>query len=300
MAQNTSKVVGRKLNKMHRIIWLSDIHLDWLTNKQSHVGTLSEQKVIDFCIEINACVPDSVIITGDISNAKCIKQHLYWLSSYLSKDIKVYFILGNHDAFFGTLKGTPDEVNVLCNTALTNMTYLSRTIEPIKLIEGSYLIGHDGWYDGGYANWFMQPKLQLADYKLIYNFKYQTDEVIYDLMQKQAKEFRFHILNMCSKLPKEKTKEVFIATHVAPFPQLATYNGRQSDSQWLPCFASKIAGDTLLDISENYPDIFFTVLSGHSHGKSTFQPAENMRCYAAEAEYENPEVQDIMFDLEEE
>jgi Icc protein len=78
---------------MKRIAWLTDIHLDFL----------SPQKVKAFCRNIVEHNPEAVLIGGDIGDARTIKVYLRILEDELCRPI--YFVLGNHDYYRGSIAG---------------------------------------------------------------------------------------------------------------------------------------------------------------------------------------------------
>lgn len=79
-----------------------------------------------------------------------------------------------------------------------------------------------------------------------------------------------------------------MATHVPPFRENSVYCGKISNDVWMPCFSSKILGDKLLDLSENYKNINFKVYCGHSHGNAIHQPRLNLTSTTGYAKYEFP------------
>ena len=78
---------------MKRLAWLTDIHLDFLDAKQ----------VDAFCQNVASCDTDAFMIGGDISIATQIQEHLLLLARHLRGPI--YFVLGNHDFYGGSIAG---------------------------------------------------------------------------------------------------------------------------------------------------------------------------------------------------
>ena len=134
-----------------KILWLTDIHLDYLE---------SEQKIVDFCKTVNSHAPWAVMITGDISEAPSLLYHLGLLKDNL--DVPFYFVLGNHDYY----RGSFTQVRSWMSSFFPD-SYLPCA----GIVEFGYdtvLIGHDGWYDGGYGDWFSPGTVYMqGDYDTI-------------------------------------------------------------------------------------------------------------------------------------
>lgn len=71
-----------------RFAWMTDIHLEFLKPWEMEV----------FFDEIAKNNVDAVMIGGDISQSKNLRNHLIQMSRHL--DVPVYFVLGNHDPTF--------------------------------------------------------------------------------------------------------------------------------------------------------------------------------------------------------
>ena len=83
---------------MKRIAWLTDIHLDFL----------HPAKVKAFCRSIAECNPDAVLI----GCARTIKVYLRILEDKLCRTI--YFVLGNHDYYRGSIAGRRTAIKEFC------------------------------------------------------------------------------------------------------------------------------------------------------------------------------------------
>lgn len=294
-----------------KLVWVSDLHLNFLTEAypgEPTMRTLSETKVKAFCDAVLAHKPEAVVITGDITEAKFIDIHLAWLSQYLDP-LPIYFVLGNHDFYHGSI----ERVREFCkqfdgsqpDKPTNNLRWLN-VCDVVQLTEKTALVGHDGWYDGQYANWFAPGVVIMNDYYIIKEFQEryapsgnmsQSGMVqangdprikTFALMQELANQCAFHALNV---LPKAcaQAKNVIFATHVAPWPQNSVYNGQRSDFKWLPNFSSKLCGDALLEVGKSHPNNEFTILCGHSHGSAEYHPLKNMVSHTRYALYKFPE-----------
>ena len=87
-----------------KLIWLSDIHLEFPTDKV----------VRTFIARVAGEKPDAILITGDISNAVRIEYHLGLLATL---PCPIYFVLGNHDFYEGSFASVEATVKEACRRA---------------------------------------------------------------------------------------------------------------------------------------------------------------------------------------
>jgi 3',5'-cyclic AMP phosphodiesterase CpdA len=278
----------------HRIAWLTDIHLDFLNEfvhdpnggMTSTRKVISESQVKDFCEKVMAQKPDSVVITGDISLATMIEVHLMWLEKYLP-DIPVYFVLGNHDYYHGSIAEVRSRIQKYDGTK-TRTQWLNVT-PIVKLTENTALVGHDGWYDGGYSDWF-KSTLMMNEYLLTSDFRFQPPIVQHRRIQELAQECAVHIDQYVQAAAKTYKKVIF-ATHVPPFRENSRAPDRKlSDKNWLPNMSSKMAGDALRRAARAFPGTEFVCLSGHTHTSWEQKYEPNLLCLTGQADYGKPLV----------
>jgi len=72
------------------------------------------------------------------------------------------------------------------------------------------------------------------------------------------------------------------------------HEGKISNDDWLPYFATKASGDVLMNICTKHLNIDFLVLCGHTHGKTKYCPLPNLIVEDGQAEYHRPEIQKII------
>ncbi len=267
-----------------------------------HLNFLSEPEIKAFCSDVTKSKPDGVIITGDISEAPSLVNHLKLLEQEIQKPI--YYVLGNHDYYRGSVSVVRNIVADKAHGKCSNLFYLpsigrvppvEESVKPaiVALTGNTCLVGHDGWYDGQYANWFAPGVVVMSDYMLIGEFRnsYMSGNStgIYTQMQVLANECGLHIRKHVAEACKD-FKTVIFATHIPPWPQNSVHRGRISDFRWLPNFSSKIAGDALIDVATAHPKNEFVVLCGHSHGSAHYCPLPNINSYTANSEYGSPEI----------
>ena len=87
---------------------------------------------------------------------------------------------------------------------------------------------------------------------------------------------------------------VIAVTHVPPFREAAWYQGKTSNDDFLPHFACKVVGDTMLAVMKKHPNSQLLVLCGHTHGGGEIQPVDNIRVLTGEAEYERPRISRVL------
>ena len=95
------EILGQSL--MKRIAWLTDIHLNFL----------SADRVDEFLATVAAERPDAVLIGGDIAESPDICDYLDRLNDALAAPI--YFVLGNHDYYLGSIAETRARVVAFCH-----------------------------------------------------------------------------------------------------------------------------------------------------------------------------------------
>src|SRR4030042_726772 len=97
-----------------KAIWLNDIHLEFLGNPEieSFVRSLADNKA------------DGVLIAGDIAQAHTVSTYLSRLQHALA--VPIYFVLGNHDFYHGSIAGVRSAITALVHRS-SNLHWLSET-----------------------------------------------------------------------------------------------------------------------------------------------------------------------------
>jgi len=266
------------------LVWTTDTHLNFLTL----------EKILEFCKSIREQKPDAVVITGDITESPLLLHHLLVLEKEVSP-APVFFVCGNHDYYHASIADIRQiltenySYSATSKTSLTPGAYWLGSSGVIPLTNSVALVGHDGWYDGCYSNYFAS-RLVMNDYHLISELCHLQPETRYDEINRLARESAGYIRDNLQKAFLDGFKTVYVATHVPPFLQSCLYNGKRSNEDWLPCFSSKKMGDMLLEVGESHPDKNIIVLCGHSHGEAYYAPLDNLQVYTGKAVYKNPKV----------
>lgn len=269
---------------MTKIVWSTDIHLNFLGKRQTRkfARTLLKEE------------PDIIVFSGDLSEAPRFEQDVQYLAAHLN-NTPVYFVCGNHDYYRGSIEKRRKHLKRFYNKDfqckwLPNLGVTSLT-------EDTALIGHDGWYDGGYANWF-HSSVVLNDYFCIEEFaiNYRAiPDLCFKDLQKFAKQSADYFKKNI-KLAFKKHSTVYLVTHVSPFKEscLNPENGEMSDANWMPHFSSKASGDAILEAMKDIPDHKkLVILCGHTHAEACYYPLPNVICLAGHAEYYKPKVNGV-------
>lgn len=264
-----------------KFIWLTDVHLNFLEKVEREA----------FYREIFNTQCDAVLISGDIAEANCVSDLLKEMANNLNKPI--YFVLGNHDYYRGDVLTVHNEMISL--TQSNNKLFWLPASGPI-LFNHTILIGQDGWADGRYGN-YLNSDVGLNDSRLIADLfqkkmlgRTQLLEKMQELADNDAKKLRENINEAAQQSP----KTILILTHIPPFKEACMHMGLMSDDNWLPFFSSKISGDVIFNAANQYPQIEFLVLCGHTHSEAHYQPLNNLTVKAGKAEYYDPKIQDLI------
>lgn len=262
-----------------RLAWLTDIHLNFL-------GT---QQIAYFLDDLAPAELDAVLITGDIGEAPHVGDYLIRIQTALA--LPVYFVLGNHDYYYGSIAGVRANVQRL-QQDYPQLHYLTH-LGLIPLSPTVALLGHDAASDAGYGD-FMASSVMLNDYVLIHDFLGLSQVERFSKMQAFGQEAAQHLQAV---LPSalEHYEQVYVALHSPPFMETAWHEGRTPSAHdpFLPHFTCKAAGDVLLDFAKAYPQRHLTVLCGHTHGNGERRILPNLHVLTGGADYGKPRVQQI-------
>lgn len=262
-----------------RVLWATDIHLNFLRPHERAA----------FYSSIHDCQPDAVCITGDIAEAPCLQKLLHEMQQAII-DVPLYFVLGNHDFYHGSIEPIRREIQEWCLTQ-SGLTYLSFS-GPIELTPKTVLIGHDGWGDGRLGSYEQSP-VRLSDQELIRDFQGLDRNAVlarlYALGNESAAYLREVLTNAL-----DSYEQVICLTHVPPFKEACWYEGKMGHDDWLPYFACQAVGEVLLEVTQDRPDCQVTVLCGHTHHAGTVQMLPNLCVKTGSAEYGQPHVEEIL------
>lgn len=270
-----------------KLIWLSDIHLNFLSE--------TDNRVILNHVVGKTAVGDCVVISGDIAEAPNVLDFMETWKNGLAKvgaDLK--FVLGNHDYYRSSIANVRDAmVHCLPDNWLGNLGV-------VNLTEKTAMVGHDGWFDGLYGDYY-KSRLDMNDYYLIKELSKLPPTSLIDTADRHAKiqelsrEGAEHVYKHgLAALSNPSTETLYVITHVPPFVKAAWFKGKPSDGDWLPHFSSKLMGDAILKLGNKFPNKNIIVLCGHTHvgekNNREYNETKNIKSITATAEYRYPRI----------
>jgi Icc protein len=288
-------------NKLARYAFLTDIHLDCLT-KDEALETFLES------LTETAKDVDGFLISGDISTAPLLEAHLRLLLGACGKS--VFFVLGNHDFWYGGIKTVQKKVTALSEKSGQDWPALYyMTARPyIALTPKAAVVGHDGWYDGLYGDakgstFLMNDWWSIKEFNDVSRATYSKfgpridwigKQKVVELCQELASKAASHVAKGIRKAVEDGYGNVIVLTHVPPWPEAHVHEGKIGDNSAMPWFTSKMMGQAIEARAEKYPEVNFTVLCGHTHGRVDVQISDNLTCRVGGADYVQPKVQFVL------
>jgi hypothetical protein len=257
-----------------RLAWATDVHLNFL----------SEPAVRAFCQRLTEHAPDAILLSGDIAEARSLERWLRFVLDEVQRP--VWFVLGNHDFYGGSLAQVRALAASLC-AAEPRLRWLS-TCAPITLSPGVALVGQDGWGDGRLGTPERSPVL-LNDWRLIKELTGLYGESLRARLRALGEEEAAALRpRLEAALAAHRT--VLVAVHVPPFRDACWHAGRISDDNWLPWFTCHAVGEVLLAAAERHRDRSLVVLCGHTHGSGVAHVRPNLLVHTGGAEYGDPQL----------
>ncbi len=262
---------------MKRVAWLTDVHFNFLTSF----------RLAEFLDQLAAARADAVLVGGDIGESGDVCHYLDQMHGAL--EAPIYFVLGNHDYYRGSIAAVRRQVLQCCQN-LPRLHYLTCS-GPLELAEGVGVVGHDGWSDGRLGD-YERSLVMMQDYRLIVELQSKSKRQRWETLQALGDEAADHVRRV---LPEalERYAEVYLLTHVPPWREACWYEGQLSDDQWAPHFTCQAMGQAILECMAAHPRQRLTVLCGHTHGQGQAQIAPNVKALTGGAEYGAPVIQRI-------
>lgn len=263
-----------------KLAWLTDLHLNFLRSA-------ALEAFLEMLIGAEA---DAFVISGDIAEADDVAVHLHTIA--VSVERPIYFVLGNHDFYKGSIASVRAKARTLCSVT-PNLHWLPDA-DVVPLTGEACLIGHDGWGDGRLGD-YHGSDVMLNDFGLIEEFGGFDEDPqerlakLHALGDEAAAHFRSVLPAALSRF-----RHVIAVTHVPPFREACWHEGKVSDDNWLPFFSCKTVGDALVEAMAMAPDRKMTVLCGHTHGGGEAQILPNLRVLTGGARYGQPTVQRVI------
>ena len=261
-----------------KICWVTDPHLEFLNrwDQQPFLDRLARQ------------AGDAFLITGDIADSIQIGSVLDRLAQSVRKP--VYFVLGNHDFYQGSVRETNAAVDGQVAKHF-NLDWLQGR-EIIELGVTTALIGIGGWADGLGGLGPETPR-RVADFEYINDLStlandYERFSWMRNFANRDAAQLKIVLEEAMAKYAK-----VIVATHVPPFEEAAWYEGTPSEPDYQPFFSSPTMGKMLLEAAREHPEQTVDVYCGHTHGKGIYTIA-NITVFTGDAEYREPKINGII------
>ena len=262
---------------MKRVAWLTDVHLNFLAPERVY-------RFLDGIAELRV---DAVLISGDVAEAPDLEAQLQRIAARLAAP--VYFVLGNHDYYFGSIRRVRQEMEALCRR--TPGLFWLPTAGVVELSSTVALVGHDGWADARLGD-YGRSLVMMNDYRLIEELAGVNKADRWPLLHAMGDEAADHFRRVLPAALAQKDHVVAL-THVPPFREACWYQGQISNDEWLPHFTCKAVGDALLEVMRAHPRQRLTVLCGHTHSPGETRPLDNVLVLTGGAEYGEPRVQRV-------
>jgi Icc-related predicted phosphoesterase len=255
-----------------------------------HLNFLEAERQMEFVRRVRSHRADSILVGGDIGEAASVGDYLRFLATRLG--VPVYFVLGNHDYYGGSIAEVRRAVRRL-TAEVDGLHYLSEC-GPVALSSDVGLIGHDGWGDGRFGD-FLRSPLVLNDYVHIREISGLSRADLLARLNALGDEAADHVRGTLTDALRS-FRHVYLLTHVPPFREACVHAGRPSDDDWAPHFACRAVGETVREVMTAAPDRRLTVLCGHVHERGRCEVLPNVEVHTGGTEYGDPGVQGI-FDI---
>jgi Icc protein len=251
------------------LLWITDPHLDhldaaglnsWLNRLGNYEG-------------------DGILLTGDIAE-------YYSLPGFLTQvrcaAKPIWFVLGNHDAYGGSVKAVQSQIESLCRGE-AQLHYLTFQA-PFHYAPGAYLLGEDGWADGR-AGDFLASDIMLNDYRKIDELKGLSSTQRLKALKALGDDAAQRLSDQLQTLLWKKVWHLTIATHVPPFVEACWYEGSNEINAWTPHFTAVAVGEVIRQAAIEHPAVQFTVLCGHTHHAGQVSIMPNLNVLTGDADY---------------
>jgi 3',5'-cyclic AMP phosphodiesterase CpdA len=258
---------------MKRLAWLIDIHLEFVH---------SPEEIDSLLDSIALAKPDCVLLGGDTSTATHLADTLLMLEDRLR--IPIYYVLGNHDFYYGSIR----QVRQLAEDLTRTHEWLRwlPAAGVVELTSHTGLVGHDGWADGRLGQG-ADSEIYLSDYSVIDDFVGLPAKERFQRLNQLGDEAAAHLENVLPPALR-RFPNLILLTHVPPFRESCWYEGHISGDEYMPHFACKAVGDTLVRLMQSHPECRLTVLCGHTHGQGEVSILPNLHVKTGGAEYGQP------------
>lgn len=260
---------------MSTILWTSDLHLD---HASAAVGALLGAAV-------RAHASDVFVVAGDTSVAPRLIADLEFLAETSARPL--YFVLGNHDHYGGSVASVRDAVLEL-GTRRPEVQWLPPA-GVVAIDSDTALIGVDGWADGRHGD-PLTTQFVLNDDRLIGEIATPQSRAGKLVVRRALADADAHRLQVLLGRAIARARRIVVATHVPPFVAALPLSGRLTNPAWQPVLVCGATGAVIRSAAAEHPDHTFVVLCGHTHAATDVPISANLRCIVAGARYGEPVV----------
>jgi len=251
-------------------LWFTDTHLDKVT----------PWTLYRFIHHIVREKPQSVFLTGDLSNGLLVCWHLRLLAKFVK--CPIYFVLGNHDYHLSSIETVHRKIREL-QTEYPNLIWLTEA-GVVRLNDEVAIVGTEGWYD---VNNGKPEYLQFTlDWMLTEDFRKLPD--MHARIEKWRELADVSAKNLSLKVDeafKAGYKSVYVLTHFPPWAEATRDVGTPMETFWLPYNVNLRLGKALEEVMLNHKNKHITVLAGHTHTDCWIHVASNIECKVSKAKY---------------
>ena len=247
------------------LAWLTDPHFDHIRNERD-VWALEDR--------IRTADVGAIVITGDVAEALTFAGYVTALGTMARR--VVYYVLGNHDFYGGSIAETRRE-------ASKAGAWLG-ACAPVDLGNGACLLGVDGWYDFR-AGRGADTRIAMNDWHHIHDFASLNRSAIVAASRALAEQSAELATRKLQAAVQAGYTRILLATHVPPFAEASRHDGKPSDPDWAAVMVNQVLGDTLFAFATEHPEVSVEVLCGHTHEAWDGRLAENLRVRVGRADY---------------
>ncbi len=261
-----------------RFGWLTDVHLNFvnLPAREAFAERLAADRL------------HGLLITGDISEADDVAWQLQQLSHEAA--CPVYFVLGNHDFYRGSIARVRKTMEDLC-TQHSHLHYLTGR-SPIRLSDQWILCGDDGWADARVGN-FYRSNVRMNDFRLIEELTELDSRARCRFLRREGTASALRLGRQLAAAA-SLSDRIVVLTHIPPFRESCWYDGGHSDDNWAPFFVCHAVGWILQRFCRLHPQHEVLVLCGHTHHAGRSRIAQNLTVWTGAAEYGSPRMSQII------
>ena len=257
--------------------------LAWVTDP--HFNFAAAEVVRHLIRRIAASGAEALLLSGDIAEAHDVSFWVRHLAEELS--LPVYFVLGNHDYYRGSIDGVRSAVQAACQRT-PGLTWLGGSA-PVWLREKTALVGHGGWGDARLGDWAGTP-IRLNDHRLIADLVGHSRPYLQQLLHALGDQAAAHLRGQLEAVG-DGAREVIVLTHVPPFRGACWHEGEISNDDWLGDFTCAATGAVLQHFATAHPHIAVRVYCGHTHSAGVYQARDNLTVTTGAARYRQPALQ---------